>query len=1408
MDSSLLRRLGVLFLLLCAQACSGKSAGAPANGTIDGVVVVTAPVTGAVVTAYSFDPDTGARGAQLASSEPTAEDGAFHLDLGIHYGPIVLSARGVGATYVEPATGVTVAWDSTTELLATYVHRDESQELVFDLKRADAIAAFVVSPWSTLAVGYADARAAAGEAYTDALARSHGLLRDHLELDFWAVLPSSLTDGTAGGWNDQVQFGAELAGWSQLVRRMAKDSNISEGGLTSLQLLDVLQRDLSDGLFDGHAGSSILSLGSCAGVCLLDSCSLRGTYGEAVLAFLGSPEINTSGIQVTDAEALVGRMATRAANDPTPGDPGRSWWVGGTCSLDTAAPEVTITGFDESNECDGDIGGTLQCHGAVVAHVRLFDAIKLSAQYELTFLRGTTDLGVAFADVDAVDVSAREKQLTLTIHTDQLPDGPLTLRVVAHDQATPVHDGQAELTVLTDNSPLGHVYGTVVVSGRVTGARVRLFEYDGEQQGTMLGQAVTDDQGTYSIEVAPTTQATLLVEVDNPTGGAGAYTELSNGSQIDLGSGDKLRSVLTGWHDGDERTDGTVSPYTHVCASFAHGLWIAEYAKDPLQFPAAVTEAFEIVEEHFADGGPAIRLRATQPTNLAGDVPTNITAQVRYALVIAGLGEVADGHAEESNSSPATMNTLTLTGKLALDLGDSYTGTESARPLWDGKTGSGPINHGAVTLDSYVTRLELAIGVAKYLQVSGLFSQLELGTLLDRISLDERDVLYPVDAPGGPFDTVPPNAVDFIAPTPVAAKVLRGTISLKAQASDNHGLKPVAAGGLVWGGAAAAAITDVFVNDNAGPLGPWFIVGTLNTDAFPEGALGVDVIATDAAGLVTSTTRSFTLDRTAPTVSIATTGMTPTGPLAEGGFTGQASIVLTGSATDAHFQSASYTVTTSVGTSAATPLTVAAGGAWQVTVALANGQNTIRVTAVDAAGNSAFDETIYNRDATPPSVSLVAASILPAETAVLPPVGSINAATYTLGGSPIAVIDGVAFTKYASNYGPNSSNLPAWCWSLADDHTAVGGIVLKARLMRSATVLKDWFIVTGPGGTGYARSQVLSSALHADIALLNGVFSLEFQAFDEYNNGSEIAAVSWNQALRAPPIRQRTSASGVACSSTDGDGCPNNYFLGGDALGGTANAEVLVQGGGGLTDGKPWVARAFVDNPNDVAVRVKFAGTAQATYSLWSLAVAPTLTEHVSGAPDDCSTDLLVKPHLITGECYVGPSPAEEKSLNLVKTGLFSDVMVKVNGVLLTTCSGCAATEREIPAHTTATVYVRSAPWTFLWPYASTLTNVAAGDITAATGVEGSLLKKCLAQVVVDEEKFCTNWASAKALRILNAAGLAGAATVSVTSRPAAAGASFGSGSAEGAGTSNLAYQGVQWCRRRTGVTTSDFACP
>jgi hypothetical protein len=446
------RKAGALAAALLGLSCGERpEPEGVVNGRIEGAVWLTGPVAGAMVSAYALDLATGVEGELLGQSAATEDDGRFHIELGNHTGPVLLIARGVGARYVEPASGIAATWDSSTELRAVLVSSVTGSDLEFELE-SGGVATAVLSPWSDWAMAHAEGRVAAGREgrYVDALKTAIHRFRDHVELDFWEVIPVVLSDPAVGAWSEQVQAAVLSSALSALTLRMARESRISASGLSSLQLVAAVREDVGDpeASLDGQGTGALLKVGTCTTICPLGPRTLRGHLAEAAADFLGSPA-NRSGIVVTDAHALLSRVASRASD---------LWPAGGDPSFDTQAPSVSVIGLQEADILSG----------TVMATIRVFDAIEMDA-VTLSFTRAGQPV-TGFFTQTSTSPDNQTRLITLSIRTTDVADGPLLLHIEATDKAgNPAKP--MDLSLFLDNSPVGSVSGTVVLGGRVAGAR-------------------------------------------------------------------------------------------------------------------------------------------------------------------------------------------------------------------------------------------------------------------------------------------------------------------------------------------------------------------------------------------------------------------------------------------------------------------------------------------------------------------------------------------------------------------------------------------------------------------------------------------------------------------------------------------------------------------------------------------------------------------------------------------------------------------------------------------------------------------------------------------------------------------------------------------------------------------------
>ncbi|MBX0329228.1 multicopper oxidase domain-containing protein, partial [Oscillochloris sp. ZM17-4] len=188
---------------------------------------------------------------------------------------------------------------------------------------------------------------------------------------------------------------------------------------------------------------------------------------------------------------------------------------------------------------------------------------------------------------------------------------------------------------------------------------------------------------------------------------------------------------------------------------------------------------------------------------------------------------------------------------------------------------------------------------------------------------------FTVTAITPPSDTETP-AVSGAAVTPALSNSTT-TVALSATATDNVGVTG-------WSYTIGSSTTG-FVVPSGTSVG---LNADIDVSGLADGTYTVDVQASDAAGNFSGTSTTFTLDRTAPTV----TGSTSPAAVAPG-----AGVALSVSFSDAlsDIASASYTLD---GGTTATSLSTAGGTVAVSTSGLALGDHTFTVTATDAAGNT------------------------------------------------------------------------------------------------------------------------------------------------------------------------------------------------------------------------------------------------------------------------------------------------------------------------------------------------------------------------------------------------------------------------------------------------------------------------
>ncbi|MBZ4408562.1 hypothetical protein K8640_10085 [Myxococcus sp. XM-1-1-1] len=307
-----------------------------------------------------------------------------------------------------------------------------------------------------------------------------------------------------------------------------------------------------------------------------------------------------------------------------------------------------------------------------------------------------------------------------------------------------------------------------------------------------------------------------------------------------------------------------------------------------------------------------------------------------------------------------------------------------------------------------------------------------------------------------------------------------------------------------------------------------------------EGQHTVTALSTDGIGNTSSTTsRTFTVDATAPAVPVVTTP-------APGTRVGRSGISFSGTA------EVGSQVRVTVG-SASWTATAAANGAWSVPAqtTIADGSHTASITATDTAGNVSEATTVnFIIDTTPPGVPVVTT---PAEGAVVGTAGTGFSGTADANSTVSVTVGAQTWTATTSAGGtwsvPVKTNIPEGAQSASVTASDSLGNVSAARTV-TFTVNKTPAVaptitapannaVVGPAGTAFTGMATLGNqvTVHLDDVLLgtvtaaaNGQWTVSFSgtltegthkvtavATNELGNSSSTTTSNFTVDLTPPP---------------------------------------------------------------------------------------------------------------------------------------------------------------------------------------------------------------------------------------------------------------------------------------------------
>ena len=1137
--SPALTRVALLALALASVTCSDD--GDVGTGTVSGEVYLSEPVEGATVTVNRWD--GGVVGAEVCRA---ATDAAGHYEClsGKYFGPMLVTATGGRTT--EQGAGVTLPAGSV--LRAPLLDLQPQQQRTIHL-----------NPATDLIVTLGVARAAAGQDadIAAAVTHAHELVRAHLDADPVTVAPKGIDAPTA--FDESARVALVLRGLGEYAHLAAVDQAVTVQAVNTRVLLDQLVRDASsaEARLDGN-GAEVLSIGpacpllagcsmeqlGCYASCHIYSNSMRSRLGAAILSWLRTPA-NGTGLDKTDVLAWVTAMKDNL--EP------QLFGSEGTEPFDEVGPAV---------DWASPAAAQVFTSGAVAIDVTASDALGVAS------LAVIAQLGTP---VTITDTDPSPERVVASLPLAGLPEGPLVLLAIARDTDGNQTDAprSIELNLVAGGTISGLAFkarlaGATVTAYRFTngvrgaavgstttgadGAFVNLSIADGTTGALLLettggtyaedsqpATAVTldvtetlrtvvpnyaDGAAISSVVISPLTtlaEAYLAYLTSAATGGADVSTRWTTATgaieahfgvanirditpsapaQVDtLAAPDRYGLVLIGlsrlaWAasssgGGDAGAFGPAVNAQTITRTWGRdlgdGCWDGRAGATTLTYGGTLALTEEASRLHLAQAIVAY----------LGDSARNQTAFASAADVLPLLDTLATGGTTTAPGACPGGRVFTTPGDTFDRTGPVVTWTQLP-PSLDVR---GSFMIAATCADALDPNPILAIASpAGTVDQDGDITNHNIRASFDTTALPDGPLAVIVDGldASGNHSDVATSTRNFLVDNTAPV------VSITAPATNGLFLRPPVT--LGWTVVEANLASTTATLDGATIVSPGFQVAA-------EGAHALAVSVTDRAGGSASATRTFTIDSTAPVLSV-------TAP-AHGSFI-RGPVVLSWSVTDAN---PGTTVTATLDGAA-----FASGGSIN-----AEGAHTLVVTATDAAGNTAATVTrTFTIDNTPPVLTVAAISGFvrgpvtltfsatdnfppPATTATLDGTGFSSGGQVNTEGAHTLVVNAV---DQAGNTAPTITR------TFTLDNTAPGitsvvapaGAVVKPPLTITATAIDNLMVMgslgadiavtssptpttTTPGSSGGNRTLAVTYA-----ALADGPFTVRFNVVDRAGN--------------------------------------------------------------------------------------------------------------------------------------------------------------------------------------------------------------------------------------------------------------------------------------------------------------------
>lgn len=467
---------------------------------------------------------------------------------------------------------------------------------------------------------------------------------------------------------------------------------------------------------------------------------------------------------------------------------------------------------------------------------------------------------------------------------------------------------------LPPERPAGVVTG-YAVDGAIAGGVVRVFSYANGTKGAMLGEALTDGSGFYSINVRAPGQP-VLIEVSG-----GRYIEQVSGVSVPLQEGQVLRAVA--WYESGQPLTSMVTPLTHVAAGLA-AYRIAGGADAAL----AIGQSLAEVSAAFGVDVAGVRPREI---NGGGAVAPSPAADF-YGFLLAGVSSWTQWAAAQNGET--TPSAYTSIGLVQL-LYDDIAADGALDGVGRNKAGDAPMNLsvGVVPLDRDVYRISF---------VQHMLAMANSGRNDTGLSAaDLRDRAIALAGSGNPLFTASGTTPGVV----VSPRVF----SVDPEGFYYNGVFSYA---VVIGGSGVAQqvsfdVDGVPVGDAADMARPAI---DIDTRGYADGEHLIGVTAHDGLGNEVYQQFAVRFDNTAPFINVTSAPVT-----------NQASATIRGTFGD-----------NGAGVGAVflqdQPASLMPDGTWQGQVALAPGNNVVAIRVHDKVGNEFLMQTRVGLDTMPPLI--------------------------------------------------------------------------------------------------------------------------------------------------------------------------------------------------------------------------------------------------------------------------------------------------------------------------------------------------------------------------------------------------------------------------------------------------------